>query len=174
MISTIHESRMVNTGRKDRKSNLEVKKLQCVVQYNKFMKGVDRADQYLSYYSIQRKTGKWLKKVVLYLINCALFIAFFIYKTLNTQRKPKYKKFLHEVARSWILDSMNPTDCECSSDELKPAEKELTPRVSKQDPPGRLSGDFSKHKLEKIVNWARKEEVSLKTVRNLCRKQETQ
>ena len=28
------------------------------------MKGVDRADQYLSYYSVLRKTVKWPKKVV--------------------------------------------------------------------------------------------------------------
>jgi hypothetical protein len=92
MISMIHDSRMVNTGRKDRKSNLEVKKPHCVVQYNELMKGVDRADQYLSYYPIMRETVKWLKTVVLYLINCALFSAFFAYKTVNTQRKTKYKK----------------------------------------------------------------------------------
>jgi hypothetical protein len=34
------------------------------------------------------------------LLNCALFNAFFLYKTLNTKRKIKYKTFLHEVARS--------------------------------------------------------------------------
>ena len=56
MISTIHDATAVNTGRKDRQTNMEIKKLYAVVQYNKFMKGVDRADQYLSYYSALRKT----------------------------------------------------------------------------------------------------------------------
>ena len=50
MISTIHEESTVNTGRKDRKTNVEIKKPYAFVQYNKFMKGVDRVDQYLSFY----------------------------------------------------------------------------------------------------------------------------
>jgi len=58
-ISTIHEATIVNTGRKDRETNIEIKKPYIVVQYNKFMKGVDRADQYLSFYSVLRKTVKW-------------------------------------------------------------------------------------------------------------------
>ena len=77
MISTIHDATIVNTERKDRKTNMEIKKPYAVVQYNKFMKGVDRADQYFSYYSILRNAVKWSKKVVLYLLNCALFNAFF-------------------------------------------------------------------------------------------------
>jgi len=58
MISKIHEATIVNTGRKDRKTNMVIKKLFAVVQYNKFMKGVDRAGKYLSYYSVLRKTVK--------------------------------------------------------------------------------------------------------------------
>jgi len=41
-----------------------------------FMKGVDRADQYLSYYSLLRKTVKWPKKVAFWFINCELFNLF--------------------------------------------------------------------------------------------------
>jgi hypothetical protein len=76
----------VNTGGRDRKTNLEIKKLDSLVQYIKFMKGVDRADQYLSYYSVLRKTVTWLKKLVLYLLNCALFNAFVCVQD------PKYKQ----------------------------------------------------------------------------------
>jgi hypothetical protein len=76
MISKIHEATIVNTGRKDRKTNMEIKKPFALVQYNKFMKGIDRSDQYLSYYSVLRKTVKLSKKVVLYLLNCFLFNAF--------------------------------------------------------------------------------------------------
>jgi len=93
MIRTIHEATIVNIGRKDRKTNMEIKKPYAVVEYNEFMKGVDRADQYPSYYSVLRKTVKWSKKVVLYLLNCALFNAFFLYRTLNTNKKVKYKNF---------------------------------------------------------------------------------
>ena len=62
MISSIHDTTIVKTGQKDRKTNVEIKKPYVVVQYNKFMKGVDRADQYLSYYSVLRKTVKWSEK----------------------------------------------------------------------------------------------------------------
>jgi len=106
MISTIHDSAIVNKGRKDRKTNMEIKKPYAVVQYNKFMKGVDRADQYLSYYSVLRKTVKWLKKVVLYLLNCVPFNTFFVYRTPN-RNKVKYKNFLHKVGRSWISEVQN-------------------------------------------------------------------
>ncbi len=36
------------------------------------------------------------KKVVFYLLNCAIFSAFFVYRTLNTNKEVKYN-FLHEV-----------------------------------------------------------------------------
>jgi hypothetical protein len=63
MVSTIHEVTIVNTGRKDRKTNVEIKKPYAVVQYNnKFMKGVYRADQCLSFYSDLWKTVKLSKK----------------------------------------------------------------------------------------------------------------
>ena len=38
MISTIHEATIVNTGQRDRKTNMEIKKPYAVVQYNKFIK----------------------------------------------------------------------------------------------------------------------------------------
>jgi len=75
----------VNKGRKDRNTNMEIKKPYAVVQYNKFIKVVDRANQYLTYYSVLKKTTKWSKKVVQYLLNCVLFNAFFVYRTLNTK-----------------------------------------------------------------------------------------
>jgi hypothetical protein len=53
------------------------------------MKRVDRADQY----SMLSKTIKQLKKVALYLINCALFDAFCV-----------YKECLHKTARKWITE----------------------------------------------------------------------
>jgi len=58
MTCTIHDATIVNTGSKDTTTNMEIKKPYAVAQYNKFMKGVERADQYLSYYSVLRKTVK--------------------------------------------------------------------------------------------------------------------
>jgi len=44
MISTIYDATVVSTGRKNRKTNMAIKKPYAVVQYNKFMKGVESAD----------------------------------------------------------------------------------------------------------------------------------
>ena len=87
MISTIHDARIVNTDRKYKKTDLEIKKPYAIVQYNKFMKGVDKADQYVSYYSILRNSVKWSKKVVLYLLNCALFNALCVQDTYKQKSK---------------------------------------------------------------------------------------
>ena len=106
MISTIHDATFVNTGRKDRKTNMEIKKPYAVVQYNKFLKGVDRADQYLSYYSVLRKTVKWLKKLVLYLLNCALFSAFFCIQDTKYKQKSKVQEFLARGRK--VLDIRSP------------------------------------------------------------------
>jgi len=46
----IHDTTIVNKGSKDRKTNMEIKKPYTVVQYSTFIKDIDRADQYLSYY----------------------------------------------------------------------------------------------------------------------------
>jgi len=116
-----HDATIVNTGQKDRKINMEIKEPYAVVQYNKYMKGIGRAGQYLSYYSVLRKTVKWSKKVVLYLLNCALFNAFFVHRTLNTNKKIKYKNFLHEVGRSWISEVQ--IRSESSSDDPQLPEK---------------------------------------------------
>ena len=43
MISMIHDTTIVNKGKKDRKTNMDVKKPYAIVQYNKFMKDIDRA-----------------------------------------------------------------------------------------------------------------------------------
>jgi hypothetical protein len=55
---------------------MEIKKPYAIVQYNKFMKGVDSL----------RKSVKWSKKLVLYLPNCAFFNAFCVYRTLRNEK----------------------------------------------------------------------------------------
>jgi len=65
-------------------------------------------------------TVKWSKIVVLYLLNCVLFNACFVYRALN-KSKVQYKNFLHNVGRSWISEVQNRS--ESSSDDLQLPEK---------------------------------------------------
>ena len=83
------------------------------------MKGVDRADQYLSYYSLLRKTAKWPKKVAFWLTNCALFNSFRIYKKLNPTSKMRYKEFLLQVAKDWATDKVE-TDTRSTPRNINP------------------------------------------------------
>ena len=71
---------------------MEIKMPYAVDQYSKLMKGVDKANQYLSYYSFLRETVKWSKKVVLYLLNCALFNAFFCVQDTKYKQKSKVQE----------------------------------------------------------------------------------
>ena len=49
------------------------------------------------------------------------------------------------------MDIRSPDNRKSNSDDLQMPEKQTTPRGPKLDPPGRVSGDFRTHKLEKIV-----------------------
>lgn len=121
------------------------------------MKGVNRADQYLSYYSILRKTSKWTKCVVMYLINCALFSSYIVYNSVHA-RKMKYKKFLYETALYWLSDSTGILDQ--TTDHLDPSDPgpstSTTKKTSRRNPPTRLSMDMRKHVNTKIISTSKK------------------
>lgn len=146
MISTIHSADMVECASKRTKK--KIMKPICVREYNKFMKGVDRADQYLLYYSICRKTKKWTKQTVLYLINCALFNAYQIY-IKNSQSPIRFKQFLLNLALEWIhgkeeeQDSRSVVRCNKKS--------------SRYDLPDRLTADMRKHRIIRISGNGRTE-----------------
>lgn len=57
-ISTEFENQMA-TFALTRKSGKGVQKPLPIIQYNAFIKGVDRADQFLPYYPCERKTLQW-------------------------------------------------------------------------------------------------------------------
>jgi hypothetical protein len=86
-----------------------------------FMKGVERADECLAYYSLLRKTVKWTKKVALWLINCALFNSFSVYKNLNPRTKLMYKEFCCEwqkpgLQNRWRRHKQSQTQAYCDPD----------------------------------------------------------
>ena len=106
MLSTFHYTNIENTGRKDRKTNMVMKKPYAVIQYNKLMKGMDRAEHYLSYHSVLRKIVKWSIMVLLHLLNCTPFNAFFCIHDIKYKQKSK----VHELP-AWatkVLDIRNP------------------------------------------------------------------
>lgn len=118
----------------------------CVREYNKFMKDVDRADQYLAYYSILLKCKKWTKKTVLYLINCALFNAYHVY-VKSSGNHIRFKKFLMHVACSWI--GVNEAMPESGS------HIQCNIRSPRHDPLDRLFADMRQHTIIRIIGRGR-------------------
>lgn len=140
MISTIHSATMVESENMDWATKEKIWKPISIIDYNKFMKGVDRADQYLSYFSIVRRTKKWTKRLTMYLFNCALFNSFHVFRTINAVKKT-YKSFLLHVAKEWIK----------AADEVAEEAVPSTSRASNRDTPTRLSLDARKHKCINIT-----------------------
>lgn len=56
-LSTIHDTTLLNTGRRDRQ-NRRIVKMKLVNDYNLYMGGVDRNDEMLSFYTAARKKRK--------------------------------------------------------------------------------------------------------------------
>ena len=143
MISTIHNTNLADTQKKCRKTNREIRKPGCVLDYNKYMKGADRADQFLSYYPIYRKTIKWSKKVVLYLFNCALFNSFRVYQHFNERSKSlRFHDFLLEICEAWLKDNLSVTEENLGVP--------TTLCASHRDSTDRLSGQLEQHQLIQI------------------------
>lgn len=53
------------------------------VEYNKYMRAIDRHDQLLSYYSCEHKTMRWYKKIIIHIIQICLVNAFLLYRKIN-------------------------------------------------------------------------------------------
>jgi len=93
---------IVSKGRKDKKTTTEIKKPYAVVQYNKFIKGIDRADQYLSYYSVLKKTVKWSKKggtisAKLCALQCIFYVQVTKYKQSKVQELPARGRKVQDI-----------------------------------------------------------------------------
>jgi hypothetical protein len=70
--------------RKDRKTNMEIKKPYTLGQYSKFIIGCRQGRPVPQLLLGSEENCKMVKTVLLYLLNFVLLKAFFVYRTLNT------------------------------------------------------------------------------------------
>lgn len=82
----------------------QLKKPAEVVTYNLNMSGIDRSDQMVSYYSSPKKTVRWYKKVMFYLMDAALWNGFYLYKKSTESTNP-FLAFREKVIKSLIVAS---------------------------------------------------------------------
>lgn len=122
MISTGHKHQMVEvTNRRGVKS----KKPECIVSYNKYMSGIDRSDQMLSYYASTTKTIKWYRKVFFRLVDICIWNAFYLYRKQKDQ-KCRLLTFRESVINS-LIDSGTITDPSTPSDHKDGTQHYLEP-----------------------------------------------
>lgn len=80
---------------------------------NRYMSGIDRSDQMISYYSCPRKTIRWYKKVIFHCLDVAVWNAFFLYRKYKKDNASTYH-FVHyreELIRKMIdLKDSKPRD----------------------------------------------------------------
>ena len=101
MLSTIHQSGMTVVQRRSRHGQRgveEIRKPTVVMQYNKFMGGVDQADQMLSYYGFTHRTAKWWRRTFFHLLNVSVLNAY-IFHQQQEQKKCTHEQFRIELAR---------------------------------------------------------------------------
>ena len=58
----------------------------CLPDYQAYMRGVDRGDQLVGYYNLGRRSKKWWKRVLYYIVEVAALNAYVLDKHAHTDR----------------------------------------------------------------------------------------
>lgn len=85
---------------RNRHGHIKIKPVE-IIEYNKFMSGIDRSDQMISYYSCPRKTIFWYKKIIFHLLDITVWNSYFLYKKL-TQKKLRYIEYREDLIKSLL------------------------------------------------------------------------
>ena len=82
LLSTIHDDTMVTKVRRTRLApggREEISKPHMVTEYNRYMGGVDKSDQLLSYYGFSHRTVKWWRRAFYHLLEVGVVNAYILY-----------------------------------------------------------------------------------------------
>ncbi|PSN31192.1 PiggyBac transposable element-derived protein 4 [Blattella germanica] len=151
MVSTAHSATMVQVT--DKRDNTKFKP-EVVAEYNRYMHGVDNADQYLSLYPFMRKTVKWPKKLFFHILLCTLFNSLVLHNKGKSGKKLTFLNFMKSVTRALLEDEVisdsgiqSPSSSTCSS-----SSRDVTPplRAPTLDPSCRLDGKRKEHTLQQF------------------------
>lgn len=103
LLSNYHDSHETSTVKRKNKDGTveDVLCPQLLIDYNKFMNGVDKFDQIKSTYEVDRKSHKWWHRIFFFFLDASIVNAFIIYKELNLE-KMTMKDFRLAVAEYLI------------------------------------------------------------------------
>ncbi|KAJ8381295.1 hypothetical protein SKAU_G00020730 [Synaphobranchus kaupii] len=102
-LTTVHPSSMAQSARLDHFTGEPKVKPACVLDYNKKMGAVDRADMITSFVDCARKSTKWYKKLFFHLLDTAVLNAYTVHRKLSEERMP-YKDFRLKLVKELIQE----------------------------------------------------------------------
>ena len=107
LLSTVDTATDVPTGKTNPRTGEPLMRPQVIASYDKYMGGVDRADQMVSYATYAARTLKWWKRVIFHTISAAILNAYIIYKQTTTDRTPMlHRQFRKKLVRD-LVSSVN-------------------------------------------------------------------
>lgn len=108
VVSNMHDSQIINSvTRKDNRGDKHLVKCPIsIVDYNKYMGGVDHFDQFHSFYNISWKSRRWWVKIFYYLLDASVVNSYILYKVTNDLHDPKASKFTHLQFRSALANQL--------------------------------------------------------------------
>lgn len=106
-LSTIYSDSLTTVRRQVEKETKDIDCPLIISDYNKFMGGVDLADQAMCYYSVGRKTMKWWRRVFWRVHDMAITNAYVVYLANNPNLLNfRQKQFRMELAYSLTAQTL--------------------------------------------------------------------
>ncbi|XP_045446632.1 piggyBac transposable element-derived protein 4-like [Melitaea cinxia] len=122
-ISTEHDDEMVTVTNK---RGISKEKPKALAFYNRFMSGIDRQDQMLSYYPCERKTLRWYKKFLIHVFQIQILNAYILYNRFSGKHLNMY-----DFRMSLINELLPPKECSVSTSSLVPTRSERVHKLTK-------------------------------------------
>ena len=128
ILTTIHDGSSISVQRRSKGApdgQVTVQKPKAVIEYNKFMGGVDLADQLGSYYGFEHRSHKWWKKAFFFLLEVSIVNSYVLYCNKNPNTKTRYThlKYCTELANDLLVVA----GVECTRRSLGPLQSDLSP-----------------------------------------------
>ena len=154
LLSTLHSDTPVPIERRSRHAEggrEVVEKPEAITEYNKYMGGVDRGDQLLSYYGFPHRTVKWWRRCFFFLFDAAIVNSYIMYCEKHQGRRLSHEHFRIELAKE-LLRAASATA------PAPPAQPPHGPRHQPQQPlarlierhfPGQLEKSSAGHQLQR-------------------------
>ena len=106
--SLFQHRRSIRRGGVRRQEVIDLQRPKVVEEYINYMGGVDHFDQLMNYYTFARRTSRWTKKTIFYLLQLALVNSFALYVKYSPQpRKKTLLQFQEEIANSLMYYKPN-------------------------------------------------------------------